>query len=721
MPIHLIRRQAARPAPARLAAVLAGGALAALSLAWCSSAPPVVEGQDGVSFVGDVHVRGGRIWALERVERWLYAPVGDRLWVIELGTDGSISGRSAVLPSGADGAQITMQARDGRQLLVSDYARLWRFSLEEPARPAERDRLDVTGRIVGLEDGRAYVASDTRLTLLSAAPERDMAVLASHAVTDVLDVVLVGAGRLALLRGDRRMSRLEVVDARDPERLVTLGAVEMGGTSGLLGAPGAAYVEVRGGGCSAPLCLDVVDLADPSQPRVARRYSTSLVRSADTLGALWDRGLLALSDSGGSSTGLEWVDVSDPLRPRAVSVQDLRGVYRLQALVDTPEGPILASAAGLHAVEMGDPAAPGDPETLPWLGSPQAACPTEGGWLVVGEQGGYWLLAEGGEPPLALRGRIELEDRLNAWNPVPAVACAEERAFAVSRLDEGESSSRGTMELHVADVSDPAHPEIARLSFPHPGPVSNVVSTARGLATLETGVLTSDPLLLRLWELTPAGGPPTEMAERGRLALGFEDDVPLVVSASAEGDRLAVAVDREVFLVDISRPEQPVLLWHLAQDERVYGLDLQGGWIATMDGSGALGLFDAERGRLLWRTPIPTGRDGGEVVAGSVLLQGDRALVSGLVQVPISPDDPWMRRSESRLWLARLDEPWRPAWSHVPAPVAGSIAVSRDRGRLGISSDRLSATGFAEVQLTLPPPVPLGAPWSRIWLPLALR
>ena len=302
----------------------------------------------------------------------------------------------------------------------------------------------------------------------------------------------------------------------------------------------------------APLVLHMVDAADPASPREvgaseqvvepASPYETGASEQVGMLGAiavmdghacvrLWTGGGLAVAGD-----GLAVFDLGDPARPHLVG--SLPEPREMADLAVAGQRAYLAADPGLVVVDLQNPAQPQQVGSIGAEGSPSA--------LVVA--GSYVCLASGSATANEQQATLSVIDVADPAQPhrvgevtMPAsildLIMAGDHACLVTMQHRGDwGPGTATHALQIVDLTDPTRPRLAG-SLPLPGRLGGTA---------------------------------------GNLAL------------AGAGNRVYLAIERELLAVDVSDPDAPQVAGSYAVGAEVHALRADGDHLYALSREGGL-------------------------------------------------------------------------------------------------------------------------------------
>jgi hypothetical protein len=402
------------------------------------------------------------------------------------------------------------------------------IDVSDPAAPALLGAVAVDARDVELADGFAYTVGDVGLRLIDVSrPERPALVggWSGSAVNDVeVRDALAYLGTSDPLTGET--GGLVVVDVSDPTATARIGGVATGGPAlDVEVANGLAHVAAAEAG------LRVIDVADPALPFEVGSHAAPL--SAEQVEVVG--GLALVADPGvrlprpGIPGSLRVIDVSNPAAPSEIGSYEVGAslpcrdpglaVADAVAYLSCGGGP---AVAGVHAIDLSDPAAPIG--GIGWPGVSGSGVDVAGSLVFVAGLGALRVLGSSvASAPLSGEGlHVEVVDDL---------------AHVLDGLG-----------LRVFDVSDPAAP-VERGGFPLSGiRRSGGVDVAGGLVYVAgdfgLGIVDLGPEYAGLVEIEIDVGPGDDLGIMNPASRGV---VPVVLLGSERFDVADVDVTTLAF------------------------------------------------------------------------------------------------------------------------------------------------------------------------------
>ena len=495
-----------------------------------------------------------------------------------------------ILPEGAR----SLQVRDGR-VSVAFYSHsnklggIQTIDVRDPAHPV---------RVGGFETGDSGIGVEVRGNLAYVAFMNPYTFLGGLHIADLSDPG--GAIRLgsfytfldpqAMVLEDRYVyvadgaTGLRIVDVTDAAAPVEAATCPSHGTAHDVAlGPGRAYVADGAGG------LRIVDIADPRTPVEIGAWTPA---DADVLSVVLDgavvfvadrkRGLLALDVASpgepvllsemplpdvanglaltgrrlyaaAGASGLQIIDVRDPLRPRVIGGRGLNGNsgYFFDVAVEGDRAYVADLLNGLVVIDVGRPESPAlaGGADLPGV---TASVAIDAGIAVAGGDHGVSVL----EPSAG--GGLVPTGGLPTTAPVLGIAASEGRAFAAA----------GTEGLLVIDLSDTRRPAVVATGDT-PGE-AQAIALAPGRAFVADGSRG-----LTIFDLANPAAP---------APLGSLDTQGTSRGLAVAGSLVYVADDfRGLLVVDAAVPSAPALLGRLDTPGRASGVAVSGGYAYVAD------------------------------------------------------------------------------------------------------------------------------------------
>lgn len=426
-------------------------------------------------------------------------------------------------------------------------------------------------------------------------------ILGQYETMDIANGIAL-AGDYAYVAGTS--TGLLVLDISDPTTPVLVSSVDLSGVAQRVALGGLhAFVAVGS------LGVQVVDVTDPTAPAVVG----GLDRDGSVMDVATDGVLLYMADG----YGLVIVDVSDPANPLVVGELTVPGSVSRVCLVGSLAY-VSGESAGVHLVDVSTPSSPVLLASFdPGTGVQVADVAAEAGLAYIGHNSGVTVL--------------------DVSDPAQPQAIGdtdgEHRVWADLALDNGRLYIDGGR--LVLDVSDPTQPSLlgSCLSVANQAVIRNPLAFTASDEGVEivnvseppkSGVLGSIPSNDGM-EGVDISGSYAFVAElgNGMSVIDISDPAALVRVASVDtggfthdvvvqGD-YAYVVDRELFIIDISDPTQPVIQ-NGPNNFRGSRLDVEGD-IAVVSGSSLrfIDIRDPSEPVLLASHPGIGGREHGHV------------------------------------------------------------------------------------------------------------
>ncbi|HEU5103851.1 MAG TPA: hypothetical protein VFU22_32765 [Roseiflexaceae bacterium] len=416
----------------------------AQSAAQSSGVAPAATTSQGLAFAG-------RIGAMPRTiatnGTYLFAGQDSELTILDVGNPAAPSLVGKIAVTGA----ITKLVVAGSRLYVA-AGKLYVLDITHPAAPAVLGSIGLGGNLedLTLAGSDAYVISEAGLKIVDLANPAAPSLVGSYSSQYVLNTVAL-SGQYAYLKATDpltpRQAYLEIVALADPARPTlarrdaTFGFfIEMA----LFGSHGLVARGVDG--------LDLISVASPLAPAVVAHRAAF----APSISAVGSRAYVAIT--GPSAPGLRIFDISNPpslveqgFYPSAGTIMRLTGTGRYVYLFDAQEGYSIIDAL--------NPAAPTRTGLLREVISPER--------LVV--QGSYAYVIDGQPNGLKI---VDISDISNAvvvgmyYPPntkVSSLAIAGNYAYIGTQTNV--LTETGT--LNIVNIADPAHPvEVAVYKIP---------------------------------------------------------------------------------------------------------------------------------------------------------------------------------------------------------------------------------------------------------------
>ena len=664
---------------------------------------PAVRAEDQQAVIAKSSIVGGRINEFVVEGRYLYGLGGARLTVIDMEAEGGAKQIRETFVKGAAGF-LNGLVKAGSDIYISDHNTLWRFSIHEPTRPIQTGALSIAGKIIGVADNRAFIVSrEGVLNIVSIDPGQPMRLLNSH-------LVHRGGGRFTSRYSEHRLvtrevtsdstnSILRIFDVKEPDSIKELGNVLLPVSRFIVDGD---RIVVYGYECK---CLQIIDISDPSNPTLLGSEKSQLDKHRKLVGASMDQELVAL-ELQDPIVQIEWIDVSDPLRPVSIALTPLPGIFPSMSLNFSEQGAVMSSSSGLHFFETKTLSDISETGRLPRLAYSAGGCSFEERWLIGGSEGSIWMSDTSESLSLKLLAKLEPPTKLSFFGSHSPIACSDDKAYIFSNMYERSTTVTGTSQLYIVDMQDQAQPKLTRVPIPVSGAELKLAHTSGEIVvTLEESRNCDYRVRFRVWDSSS----PELLNELGHLDF-FGTDLSLLTSLAADGTTAVAAIDEKIYLIDVTTPSQPRLKTELTHSAWIRTLDMQGRFIIFIDQEDRIGIIDVHSGTTVALKPLVATSDD-SASATSVVIDRSRAYFSGTIRRN-SVSDP-MSRSESVLWTMDLTNPALPLIHQSPSIANGMIRQSNDGRRIGITGDH----GFAQLELELPTPNPQADSWARVWLP----
>ncbi len=307
---------------------------------------------------------------------------------------------------------------------------LWAVDVSDPAAPTIVGSVGTPDRPGGLTVAGSKVYLGVRSHGLHVIDVSDPTALSIVGVTDTLgwaeDVDV--AGSLAVVADGNR--GLEVLDVANPTAPIDLGSVDIPEHAHHVELSGSTAVVVGGGEAPYDNRLSLVDVSDPTAPRIT-----------GSLGGFFDVTGLAVEGSTAylavNYEGLAVVDISDPTSPLLVGWLEI--LNSLGDVAVTQSTVFVKTWSGLHVVDVSDP---GAPAIIGSLSIPGTALAASDSVLYVG--GGSLQVVDVSDPS------------------VPTIVGSVDAPYLISSLTVWDSTlvAADPYGLSIVDVSVPATPVI---------------------------------------------------------------------------------------------------------------------------------------------------------------------------------------------------------------------------------------------------------------------
>ena len=542
-------------------------------LAWLTSRHPVraspAPGQPytrgaGLSFEEIGHAGGDWSGPILQDGDYVYTALGEDFVIMDVSNPGRPArvGSLKLFPWG----RLLDIARQGPQVFLVGLGSIYIVDVADAAHPALLSALSITtGSTLSLavSGDTAYIGCTAGFYVLDITDPRQPVVAGKYmAMENIHDLAVVGKyAYLALSGYESDYSGLAVLDVSSPTSpaLVTLPSFQYQ-AYGL--AVSGSYAYVTQGG------LRIYDISNPSAPAQAGYFNFSGGDKASRLVIQGNYVFIAAQ-----ANGVYVIDISDPAHPAQVGLYDLHG--RDDPHVDDPfeywDVSVAGSTAyiavnhpaGLEIVDISNPASPAltGASTGPGMFIYGASLTPQ--YVYVTDDVG-----------------LNVIDRSDPRNPY-SVSYTEFSQAAGTPTISGDIAyiPHGDLGLRIMDITDPAHPvQIALYDTPGDG-VSSVAVAGRY-------AYVSDSSTFRVLDVS-APFTPTEV---GFLEAGntfFFNEMVLTGKYAVVAGETGYYNSAGFRILDISNPQQPVILGGVSSVVPHDGIEVQGRYAYLTAYSGA--------------------------------------------------------------------------------------------------------------------------------------
>jgi hypothetical protein len=607
---------------------------------------------------------------------------------------------------------------------------------------------------IAVEGSLAYVDVGPRLMVMDVTDAAHPRLLGQTGVLPGLvgDIALSG-GYAFLAAG---AEALLVVDVRDPARprLVTQYG-DGAWFNGIVTAGHYAYVSGYSGAMI--YSLRVIDIADPTAPREVGATNVPTALDVDVVG---DHAYTV------GSRALYILDVSDVASPQLVASYDVPNAYVVLGLsVGDGHAYLADMLSGLHVIDVRDPTRP---QSVALLASARGGIHVDvaAGRAYMATFDGLTVVDVGVPAAPVLRGSLAsrsgmvnlrtVGDRVyastgqdglsivDATNPDQPHEIGGYETFGLVRtvrVADGHAFMAASLDLRVADVTDPANPRLL-VKLDVPGSIDSLdlaghyvyaANGADGLATIDV----SDPVVPRL--------------------IAALDTPDFAGDIDAQGNRAYVADDSRLLAIDIADPTLPRVLGSCAAGQTAHAVAANGNYAYVAAFEDGLRVVDVRNGAAPREVGVydPEGAVYDAAVAGNLAVVAAKEDGLRVVDVsnPVTPREIGSLHTAADAYavaltdglafvaewegslravdMSRPDAP-REAAAHPFAGYPEDIEVAGDliylssaEGGLWVfrynppAATTATPSPSATATATATPPVTISPPLGRIYLPLA--
>ncbi len=429
---------------------------------------------------------------------------------------------------------------------------------------------------IAIAGGYAYVISGPQVLVMDLSSPADPQEIGSSSTMFSANVAVVAGDYMYVSDGFCEFgqcgSQLRALDVSDSDvgKLREAGSLDLADLAvDVVVADGLAYVVTWESG------LNIVDLADPANPRARGTFTTPGSMQNVTVS-----GQYAYA-TGGGENGLLVLDVTDPSAPQTVGALPSLPFAGAVALVEG-HAYVPAWVEGLRVVDVTDPASPREVGSLD-----SSVLQGTVDRVALGERHLYLTVQEGGLMTLDIADTVDPYP-IGAYTPptgsIRDVAVADGYAYATGSTSEGDQR-KGI--LYVIDVADPTRPsKVASVELPdHSSSSVTLAGDYVYVALVDCYYFTCSGSL----QVIDISDPPQSRLVSALDVPGGAFAATMTSDADSSGRYVYLAAgDVGVWVADASDPAQPHLVGLANTPGRARGIAVVGDLAYVGDDHGGL-------------------------------------------------------------------------------------------------------------------------------------